>query len=168
MYHPVRTRRPYFTYVPFSTLWGYRIHSTPFREGKQWQTILSFVDHLVRFILFGERFLHNFQSLEIIGDIYQYTEAFCHNSWNSPELKNTKFVNIQIFGGKKQENMEDWKVARKECRKIVTKYFPIRITSLWRRIHTARPSARRKRRVPVRTQRFLWTAVLVGCLSGGL
>ena len=28
------------------------------------------------FILIGERFFHNFQSLEIIGDMYQYTEAF--------------------------------------------------------------------------------------------
>ena len=29
----------------------------------------------------------NFQSLEIVGDLYQYSEAFCHSSWNSPEEK---------------------------------------------------------------------------------
>ena len=34
----------------------------------------------LRFILIGERFFHNFQSLEIIGDMYQCTEAFCHYS----------------------------------------------------------------------------------------
>ena len=34
----------------------------------------------LRLILIGERFFHNFQSLEIIGDVYQYTEAFCHYS----------------------------------------------------------------------------------------
>ena len=34
----------------------------------------------LRFILIGERFFHNFQSLEIIGDMYQNTEAFYHNS----------------------------------------------------------------------------------------
>ena len=34
----------------------------------------------LRFILVGERFFHNFQSLEIIGDMHQYTEAFCHYS----------------------------------------------------------------------------------------
>ena len=33
----------------------------------------------LRLILIGERFFHNFsQSLELIGDMYQYTEAFCH------------------------------------------------------------------------------------------
>ena len=33
-----------------------------------------------RLILIGERFFHKFfHSLEIIGDMYQYTEAFCHH-----------------------------------------------------------------------------------------
>ena len=36
--------------------------------------------NLVRLILIGERFSHNFQSLEIMGDLYQYTEAFCQYS----------------------------------------------------------------------------------------
>ena len=40
---------------------------------KGW-TSLSEVE--VRLILIGERFFHNFQSLEIIGDMYQHTEAF--------------------------------------------------------------------------------------------
>ena len=34
----------------------------------------------LRLILIGERFFHNFQGLEIIGDMYQYTEAFFHYS----------------------------------------------------------------------------------------
>ena len=34
----------------------------------------------LRLILIGERFFHNFQSLETIGDTYQYTEALCHYS----------------------------------------------------------------------------------------
>ena len=33
-----------------------------------------------RFILIEERFFKNIQSLEKIGDMYQYTEAFCHYS----------------------------------------------------------------------------------------
>ena len=36
--------------------------------------------HNLRLILIGERFFQNFQSLEIIGDMYQCTEAFCHYS----------------------------------------------------------------------------------------
>ena len=35
---------------------------------------------IFRLILIGERFFHVFQSLEIMGDLYQYTEAFCHYS----------------------------------------------------------------------------------------
>ena len=33
-----------------------------------------------RLILIGELFFQKFQSLEIIGDMYRYTEAFCHYS----------------------------------------------------------------------------------------
>ena len=32
-------------------------------------------------------FSKNSKSLEIIVDMYQYTEAFCHYSWNSPKQK---------------------------------------------------------------------------------
>ena len=31
-------------------------------------------------MLIGERFFHYFRSLEIIGDMYQYTEALCRYS----------------------------------------------------------------------------------------
>ena len=34
----------------------------------------------LRLKLIGKRFFHNFQSLEVPGDMYQYTEAFCHCS----------------------------------------------------------------------------------------
>ena len=40
----------------------------------------SHADHPLRFILIGERFFHSFQSLELIGGVCQYTEAFCHYS----------------------------------------------------------------------------------------
>ena len=47
-----------------------------------------------RLILIGERFFQNFRSLEIIGDMYQYTETFCHYPetfchypWYSPQAK---------------------------------------------------------------------------------
>ena len=43
-------------------------------------TIYLSTEIRVRFILIGERFFQKFQSLEIIGDMYQYTEAFCHYS----------------------------------------------------------------------------------------
>ena len=35
---------------------------------------------ILRLILIGELSFQNFQSLEIIRDIYQDTGAFCHNS----------------------------------------------------------------------------------------
>ena len=35
---------------------------------------------LFRLILVGESFFQNLQSLEIIGDMYQYTEALSHYS----------------------------------------------------------------------------------------
>ena len=75
-------------------------------------------------------FFHNFQSLEIIGGMYRYTEAFCHSLFvKSSGTKNIKFVNIPIFGKKtKQENMEDSKIARKKCRKFGRKSSPIRMT----------------------------------------
>ena len=69
-----------------------------------------------------------FKTLGIIGDLHQYTEAFCHYSWNSPEVQKNKFVKFHTFGRKKQENMEDWKIERKKSRKIGKKSSPIRIT----------------------------------------
>ena len=50
----------------------------------------------LRFILIGERFFRNFQSLEVIGDMYQYTEAFCHYSWNSPEPKISSSLRVDL------------------------------------------------------------------------
>ena len=82
------------------------------------------------FSLIGERFFHNyFQSLKIIGDMYQNTEVFCHY-WifvKFSRTKNIKFVNIPIFGKKIQKNMEDWKIAREKCRKHGKKSSPIRM-----------------------------------------
>ena len=73
--------------------------------------------YAVRSILIGERFFQNFQSLETIGNMYQYTEAFCHYSWNSPEQKISSSLTFQYLE-RKQENMEDWKIARNKCRKL--------------------------------------------------
>ena len=54
----------------------------------------------LRLILIGERFSHNFQSLEVIGDMYQYTEAFCDYSWNSPEAKKSRSSIFTHLGNK--------------------------------------------------------------------
>ena len=42
--------------------------------------LVFFLDLDIRLILIGECFSHNFQRLEINGDMYRYTEAFCHYS----------------------------------------------------------------------------------------
>ena len=64
----------------------------------------------VRLILIGERFFHNFESMEIIGDMYQSTEAFCHYSLNSPEGKKNNLVKFHTFGKKK--NRKVWKIEK--------------------------------------------------------
>ena len=51
---------------------------------------------VLRFILIGERFFQNSQSLEIIGDMYQYTEAFCHYSSKKMSKIWTKSSPIRI------------------------------------------------------------------------
>ena len=87
-------------------------------------------DHQVRFILIGERFFPNFQSLEIVGDMYQYTGVFFHYSWNSPEPKMSSSLTFQYFGGEKTG-----KHGRlKNCAKKISKNWgekknsPIRMT----------------------------------------
>ena len=81
-----------------------------------------------RLILIRERFFQKFQSFEIIGDMYRYTEAFCYYSWNAPEAKISSSLTFQNLEKKTQENMEDWKIARKQCRKFGKKSSPIRMT----------------------------------------
>ena len=62
----------------------------------------------LRLILIGEFFFQNFQSLEIIGDMCRYTEAFCHYSWNSPEeAKISSSLTFQYLEKTPQENTED-------------------------------------------------------------
>ena len=53
--------------------------------------------------------------------MYQYAEAFCPYSWNSPEPKISSPLAFQWLEKKKQENMEDWKIVRKKCRKFIEK-----------------------------------------------
>ena len=56
----------------------------------------------------GERFSHYIQSLEIIGDIDQYTEAFCHYvNVKFSRSNKIKFVKFHTVGKKNQENVED-------------------------------------------------------------
>ena len=70
-----------------------------------------------RLILIGERFFHNFQSLEIIGGMsYQYTEAFCHYLGNSPDAKKIELVEFHTFGKKNPEKLRDRKIAQNKCR----------------------------------------------------
>ena len=59
---------------------------------------------IVRLILVGERSFHNFQSLEIMGDIYQYTEALYLYPWNSPEAGKSSSLNLTHSGRKKSGN----------------------------------------------------------------
>ena len=62
-------------------------------------------------ILIGECFFQKFQSLEIIGDMYWYTEAFCHYSWNSPEeAKISSSLTFQYLEQKKNRNI--WKIEK--------------------------------------------------------
>ena len=63
----------------------------------------------LRFILIGERFFHNFRSLEIIGDMYQYTEAFWHYSWNSPEPKISSSLPLFQY---LEKNRLIWKIEK--------------------------------------------------------
>ena len=67
-------------------------------------------------------FFQNFQSLEIIGDMYRDTEAFCDYSRNSPEATKNK-IKVHIFGNKNQKNLEDENIARKN-KQIVGKKLP--------------------------------------------
>ena len=74
-------------------------------------------------------FFHNFRSSEIIGDMYQFTEAFCHYSENSPEAKKIELVKFYQV----QEN----KFGRlKNCAKkwviLMGEFFPI-ISTLFSR-----------------------------------
>ena len=62
----IRYIHTYYAHTEFTGC--YSIHSTLI-QGSRGVALL-------RFILIGECFSHNFQSLEIIGDMYHYTEAF--------------------------------------------------------------------------------------------
>ena len=61
----------------------------------------------LRLVLIRGLFPQNFQSLEIIGDMYQDTEAFCHYSLNSPESNIIRLVKLL---GKKIE--KTWKMEK--------------------------------------------------------
>ena len=68
----------------------------------------------VRLILIGKLFSQNFLSLKIIEDMYQDMEAFCLYSGNSPAAaKIYGLLNLPYLFGKKQENLEDWKLREK-------------------------------------------------------
>ena len=56
-----------------------------------------------RLFLIGERFFHNFQRLEINGDMYQYTEAFCHYSWTSPRARKSSSLTFQYLEKKNRK-----------------------------------------------------------------
>ena len=67
------------------------------------------VFHL-RLILIGERFIHNFQSLEIIGDMYQYTEAFCH--YIREILRKAKKSSSSTFQHLEKKPRKIWKIGK--------------------------------------------------------
>ena len=71
-----------------------------------------------------------FPKLKIVGDMYQYTEAFRHYSWNSPEAKKSRSSDFTYLGKKIRNTryMEDWKIARKKCRNGGKKALRLRMT----------------------------------------
>ena len=67
----------------------------------------------LRLILTGERFFRiSKKKFGLIGDIYQYTEAFRHYLVcifvKFSRSQKIKFVKFHIFGGKNQENLKIW------------------------------------------------------------
>ena len=61
--------------------------------------------------------------------MYQYTEAFCHYSSNSPEAQNSGLLIFTKKNTRYQENLEDRKIARKKKHgKIWGKSSPIGMT----------------------------------------
>ena len=96
----------------------------------------------IRLILLGDRFFHNFQISEIIGDMYRYTEAFCHCSWNSPEAEQkTSSLNFTYFR-KKIRKYGRLKNCARKMSTLWKKSYPIRMT-LTRKITTTNPLGRR-------------------------
>ena len=68
---------------------------------------------------------HNFQSLEIIRNMYQYTEAFCHYSWNSSQEKKSCHLNFTYL----EKNRKIWKIekSREKNVEIIEKSSPTRM-----------------------------------------
>ena len=64
----------------------------------------------LRFILIGERFFHNFLSLEIIGGMYHIRRRSVTIFLKFSRTQNIKFVNIPIFGKKKPRKW--WKIEK--------------------------------------------------------
>ena len=58
---------------------------------------------LVVLILFGEWFFYNFQSWEIIGDMYQYTEGVLSLFLRLSRSKNNKFAKFHVLWNEKNE-----------------------------------------------------------------
>ena len=58
-----------------------------FYKNNTWYSVCTAV---VRLVLIGELLFEIFQGLEIFVDMYQDTEAFCHDSRNSAEAKKKK------------------------------------------------------------------------------
>ena len=83
---------------------------------------------ILKFILVAERFFHIFQSLEIIGDMYQHTEAFCHYSSNSPEPKISSLLTFQYLEKKAGRYYGRLKNCAKKMSKIWKQNSPIRMT----------------------------------------
>ena len=127
-----------------------------------------------RFILIGERFFHNYQFLEIIGDVYECTEAFCHYSRNSPEPKISRSFTIPIFGEKKSGKYGRLKNCPKQMSKNRGKSSPIRMTlSCFRAIKSSQRGlqvgtlfpARASHSSPLSTLPGIATAVHTSCLG---
>ena len=103
----------------------------PTTTGNIWRALSTGVfgeNERLRLILIGERFFQNFQNWENIGDMYRYTEPFCHYSWNSPEEAKISSSLTYQYLKKKTGKYGRLKNCANQMSKIWAKSSPIRMT----------------------------------------
>ena len=120
--------RYYFFFFFCAAVWCSCLFAFLFRHFSFFFVCRLFALRFLGSFLLESFFLHNFQTLEIIGGMYQYTKAFCHYSWNSPEAKKSCSLNFTYLETKIRKI---WKL-KKFREKIVDIYgkknSPIRMT----------------------------------------
>ena len=75
----------------------------------------------VKLLLIGDFFFQNFQSLEIIVDVYRDTEAFCHYFVKFSRSNKIRKVKLRVFGGGGNRNICTMKKLREKNMEIMGK-----------------------------------------------